>query len=227
MNRRLGGLFGRSPFGPIHEHMSKVHACVEHLVVLVEALGAGDWDECRHQAKAVARTEQEADAVKQSIGSCLTKSIFASVARSEIMTLLRAQDAVADRCRDVGHLLTLRRVGVPDFLFEPFVEYVAQVQETVGGLAAVTHDLVRLADDGDTGGDGSSLSTAVDVVYQRYRRALELQEGLQARMFDGEHELDEMTVVVLFDVVGRLGEMAAAAERASDAVRSWVGQASA
>ena len=41
----MASLFGRSPFSPLQEHMTRAHAGVQHLIPLVEGMIAADFDQ--------------------------------------------------------------------------------------------------------------------------------------------------------------------------------------
>jgi len=222
MMKRIGGLFGRSPFGPLHEHMAKVQECVERMPELVDRFLAADWETCRRQAKVISRVEHEADTIKQSIRSHLTKSIFSSVERSEILMMLKTQDAVADRCEDVGYLLVMRKTPFPAFLTDHFVKLTALVKETADRLAEVTRDLHHLYDDSGTREDTQRILDKIDKIHVVEHQADEIEDDLRLKLFERESEVDPVTIIILLDIFTRMGDIADAAENVSDAVRSWI-----
>ena len=50
-------LFGRSPIGPMQQHMAKSHECAANLVPLFQAITAEDWERVEQIQKEMARLE--------------------------------------------------------------------------------------------------------------------------------------------------------------------------
>ena len=60
-------LVGRSPIGPMQEHMKAVVACAREVVPLIEAMAAGDDEAVRSRRAEIDRLEHEADDIKNQI----------------------------------------------------------------------------------------------------------------------------------------------------------------
>ena len=90
-------LFGRSPIGPMQQHMAKAHECAANLLPFIEASMAGDWSQAEQIQQQMARLEQEADKLKKDVRLNLPKSLFLPVPRSDLLELLSVQDKVANR----------------------------------------------------------------------------------------------------------------------------------
>ena len=63
----LGGPFGRSAFGPLHEHITRVVDCVEVLPELVGHFVEGDHGVCIESAGRISELESKADLIKNEI----------------------------------------------------------------------------------------------------------------------------------------------------------------
>ena len=220
--KRIGGLFGRSPFGPLHEHMAKVQECVEQLPETVNHFLEKDWGRCKKRAAVISRIEHEADKIKQSIRSNLTKSIFSSVERSEILMMLKTQDAVADRCEDVAYLLTMRQTPFPEFLKDAFYNLTKIVKETTDSLAGVTRELHRIYDESGTQEDAREILARIDHIHEIEHKADEIEDALRLKLFEREDEVDPVTIFILLDIFLKVGHIADAAENVGDAIRSWI-----
>ena len=220
--KRIGGLFGRSPFGPLHEHMAKVQECVEKLPVTVALFLDNDWEHCKKNAQIISRIEHEADKIKQNIRANLTKSIFSSVERSEILMMLKTQDAVADRCEDVAYLLTMRKTPFPDFLKKPFAELAKIVKQTTDSLAGVTRELHRIYDESGTKEDTEEILNRIDQIHEIEHKADEIEDALRIKLFEREKEVDPVTIFILLDIFLKVGHIADAAENVGDVIRSWI-----
>ena len=63
----LGNLFGRSPIGPIQEHMQIATEAAEHLPELIQAAADNDWTRAKEIHKAIIASEKEADKLKKKL----------------------------------------------------------------------------------------------------------------------------------------------------------------
>jgi uncharacterized protein Yka (UPF0111/DUF47 family) len=54
-------LFGRSPIGPMQQHINKAHECAANLVPFFEAVMAEDWARVEAVQQEMVRLENEAD----------------------------------------------------------------------------------------------------------------------------------------------------------------------
>lgn len=220
--KSIGGLFGRSPYGPLHEHMAKVQECVEKLPAAVTFFLNKEWEECRKKAAIISNIEHEADTIKQSIRANLSNSIFSPVKRSEILLMLKTQDAVADRCEDVAGILTMRKTPFPEFLNEDFLLLVERVVETTNLLTETTRNLVKLSEESGTQEDKNLILDQIAQIHEVEHKADVLEGRLKAELFEQEDFVDPVTVIILLDLFKMVGHIADAAENVSDAIRCWL-----
>jgi hypothetical protein len=194
--RPIGGIFGRSPFGPTHEHVLKVLQCIELLPSLIDAALAGDREAAARAAGDIRRLEVEADEVKKAIRSQFTTSILAAVSRGELMSLVKAQDDVADECDRFAFELSVRATRFPDFLAEDVRALVSRIVSTRGPLVEVS----RILD--ESGGRPSSDAAArVDALLEDARRSVDDAEPIYDRLlralFAREADLPPLDVVFI------------------------------
>ena len=78
-------LFGRSPIGPMQQHIAKAHECAANLVPFFEAIMAEDWAKVEQVQQEMSRLEHEADKLKKSVRLHLPKSLFLPVPRSDLL----------------------------------------------------------------------------------------------------------------------------------------------
>jgi predicted phosphate transport protein (TIGR00153 family) len=142
MVRSILQLFGKSPFGPVQSHMRKVHECASQVKPLFDALLAGDIARIEEVSKRLSALEHEADEIKNEIRANLPKSIFLPVDRRDLLALLAVQDAIADQAEDLGILLRMRPLEVPDSLRD-------LLQKLVAKATVVPDEADRLMDELD------------------------------------------------------------------------------
>ena len=97
----LGNLFGRSPIGPIQEHMQIADQAAQLLPDLIRATAADDWDTAK-DAQGNRSAESAADKLKRSVRRNLPKSLFLPVPRSDLLELVSIQDQVANTAKDIA-----------------------------------------------------------------------------------------------------------------------------
>lgn len=138
-------LFGKSPFGALVQHTTKVHECVELVRPLIDALLNEDFARILELQDQMSRTEYEADVVKTEIRESLTKSVLLAVSREDLSRFLAYQDDVADAAEDFAVVLSLRETRVHDDLKEELRAFSEQVIKVSEQMLEMAHDLMRLA----------------------------------------------------------------------------------
>jgi len=111
--KKIGGVLGRSPVGALREHMAKVMECLEVFKEAQLSYINGCFDLSSEHAGKIANLEHEADLIKESIKRSISRSIFASVSRGDMLSLVHKSDDIADACQDVVRFLTLHQMTIP------------------------------------------------------------------------------------------------------------------
>lgn len=127
--KKIGGLFGRSILGPLREHMAKVEDCLEVFRKTVGEYVEGKFGSIQKFSKKISVLEHEADIIKIGIGRSLSKSIFASSMRSDILDLIHKEDDISDACEDVVKFMSLHQVKMPRELSRRFLSLTNKVAE--------------------------------------------------------------------------------------------------
>jgi predicted phosphate transport protein (TIGR00153 family) len=217
--RNIGGLFGRSAWGPLWEHLEKAKECMNLLGVSIDEFIKGDVHKLHELADKVAKHEKEADVIKENIRLRLSRSIFSSVERSEIMAWLRQQDGIADSCEDAVKLVSLRKTEVVKDVEAPLRKLFSRVELMADELikavkifgeidiSEVTkeqiHELNKLVDDIQKGKDD------VDSLQMDFLRAV----------FNAEDRMDPVSIFFLRDIADKIARIADRIENVSDIIR--------
>lgn len=217
--RLIFGLFGRSPFKPLHDHMMKVKECTSLIKPLFNALIEGDLEEIRRIAQEVSKTEHEADKIKNEIRSHLPKSIFLPVAREDILVFLREQDAIADATEEVALFLTLRKLRIHDGIKGPLMELVEKVLDTSDTAAKATSEIHLLFEAAFKGKEKERVLSIISEVERKKWEADMARLSFARSLFKVEKELDPTTVYLLLEISSGLRRIAHHAENACDYLR--------
>jgi len=222
--RTIGGIFGRSAYGPLYEHMLKVQDCLSMLLPMMQAFTMGEWKEVRRMAEEIHNREGEADVIKNEIRRSLSLSIFTSVERGEILLTLKAQDDICDGCEEVARLLEIRRTPAPDELDASFIKLTQQVAK-VGTLAV---DIVRRLQGWEEGSHSvSDVQAVVDMIDQLQHQehlSSKLEQSALCSIFEHENKTDAVSLIFLMRIVEQLGEISASAENTADCIERMIGK---
>ena len=79
MGNYISRIFGKSPVGPIQEHMNTCYGCSKQLVTFFAHVVADDWDAAEATRSRIVELENEADDLKKQIRAQLPKSLLMPV----------------------------------------------------------------------------------------------------------------------------------------------------
>ena len=219
MFRSVFELFGRSPFGPMQEHMQMAQKCVDLLAPMIQRVVAGDWDEVKTISKEVYHFEQEADQIKNDIRNHLPKSLFMPVDRRDLLDILHSIDAIADSVEDVAASLQLKLLQLPEEIAEPLRDLTDRAVETARHAGQILDELDTIVRASFSGPEAEKvlgmieevgrLEHVTDIAQQRFvRNTLELEDSLKP-----------LDIMMWLKVSQEIGNLANNAERVADKLR--------
>ena len=212
----LGSLFGRSPIGPIQEHMQIANEAAEHLPELIQASADNDWDRAKAVYKAIAEAEKEADKIKRSVRRHLPKSLFLPVPRSDLLQLVSIQDAVANTAKDFASVVMGRDLRFPDKLFPGVMDLTANCVACCQQALASIQELDELLEVGFTGREVKRVEAMLKELDKLERRTDKQQFDLRRKLYRLEAELSPVDVMFYYRAIALLGSLADAAENVGD-----------
>lgn len=205
-------LFGRSPIGPMQQHIAKAHECAAGLLPFFRAVIAEDWAQVEQVQQDMVRLEQEADRLKKNVRMHLPKSLFLPVPRSDLLELLSVQDKVANRAKDIVGLMLGRRMRIR-CRYRARCSPMCSARWTpaprrCGWSTNSTNcsDRLRRARDqpgGEHGGGTRAIENDTDRIQVEVRREL----------FRLESELPPVDVMFLYQIIEWIGDVADRAQR--------------
>ena len=215
----LAGLFGRSPFKPMQQHMDIVARCAAEIPAIVAATERGDREAILELKERIFALEGEADRAKNEIRSHLPKSLFMPVDRRDLLEILHAQDSIADMAQDVAGFLILKQARVPESFGDLLGRYAARVVAAVEKCREAINELDELL---ETGFRGRSVERVEEMITELGRIETETDDigmDLTARLFDVEAELTPGTFFLWHEVIQKIGDIADFAEDVGDRLR--------
>ncbi len=209
----LSGIFGKSPVGPLQEHMEKIVTCVDELIPFTEAVLNDDHEaRAKHQRRVVA-IENEADALKKELRLRLPSSLFMPIDRRDVLEVLTMQDMVAGSARNVAGLIVGRDMRIPDSMKDGYKNLMRRCVDA----CHQAHDAIRELDELIETSFGKierkrvgKLLMKLDTIEQETD---EQQIVLRRQLFELENELHPVNVMFLYKVIDSTGEIADRAQR--------------
>ncbi len=212
-------LFAKSPFKPLQEHMDVVLRCVRQAGPLFAALCEGDAQALRAAWQEIDRLEGEADRLKNDLRAHLPKRLMLPVDRRDLLEILDLQDSIADRLQDVGGLLVEREMPVPEAMRERLLELVSAVERTCEHAALVIQSLDELVEIGFRGREADRVAHEIDEIGSLEGETDRLQAELVRELFRLEDELGPVSVMLWYQMIGWIGNLADGAEKVGNRLR--------
>ncbi|TLX54509.1 TIGR00153 family protein [Stutzerimonas nosocomialis] len=206
-------LFGRSPIGPMQQHMTKAHECAANLVPFFQAAMDEDWERVEQIQKEMARLENEADKLKKSVRQHLPKSLFLPVPRSDLLDLLSVQDKIANRAKDIAGLMLGRCMTVPQGLQPEMLAFVQRSVEASAQALKAMKELDSLLETGFSGREVILVEQMVEELEEIERDTDRMQVTVRRALFKLEKDLPPVDVMFLYKIIEWVGDVADRAER--------------
>ena len=212
-------LFGQSPFTALQEHMLVVQECAHEVQPLIESLVAGDQAEVERRKTRIFELEADADRIKHALRASLPKSLFMPVDRRDLLEVLLLQDTIANVAQDIAGLLIERKMTIPDFLRDPLIVLTARCVDTVDHSAKVIGELDEMLAIGFRGREVDRVDEMLTELNIIEDETDELGIALARALFDHEDELKPVSVMMWYQIIEWVGDLADYAEKVGDHLR--------
>ncbi len=220
----LKNLFGRSPFGPLQEHMEKACECASEVPALFAALIAGDREALERQRKLVVDLESECDLIKNELRAHLPRKLFMPVDRRDLLEILDHQDSIADVSEDIADLLCDRRWDVPEAMRGPLTDFVTSAVATTVAARDVMRNLDELVATGFAGPDVILVEKAIGEVLDLENKADEAENEVTRILFRNEESMSAVSVILWLRIFEWVGDLADYPKKVCNRLRLLVAQ---
>ncbi len=212
----IGSLFGRSPIGPIQEHMQMANEAAQHLPELIQASADDDWKRAGEIVKAIGEAEADADKLKRNVRRNLPKSLFLPVPRTDLLALVSIQDQVANAAKDVAGIIIGRHMRFPEKLQPGLLELTETCVAACQKALTAIQELDELLEVGFTGREVKRVEGMLKELDKLERRTDKQAFALRAKLFKLESELPPVDVMFFYRALTLLGGLADNAEKVGD-----------
>lgn len=215
----IASLFGHSPFKPVQKHMAVVAECVAEVPTLFEALIANDKAAIEKAKDVIFAKEHEADAIKNDLRAHLPKSMFMPVDRRDLLDLLGMQDSIADTAQDIAGLLVERDMQVPPGMADDLRQLVARCVDAVNQAGVIIAELDELVETGFGGREAETVAGMIEKLNLIEDDTDKLGMALSRALFAQEDSLKPVAVIIWYELVQWIGDLADYAEKVGDRLR--------
>jgi len=206
-------LFGRSPIGPMQQHIAKAHECAASLVPFFQAVIMEDWERVEQVQQEMTRLENEADKLKRNVRIHLPKSLFLPVPRSDLLELLSVQDKVANRAKDIAGLMLGRQMTIPQPLQPMILAFVQRVVDASEQALTAMNELDEILETGFGNREVNRVTAMIEVLEDIEQDTDRMQIEARRALFKIEKDLPPVDVMFLYTILEWIGDVADRAER--------------
>jgi predicted phosphate transport protein (TIGR00153 family) len=207
------GIFGRSPFKPVQDHMQLCYRAAALVEQLLIQSSAQNWTEVRNVQQQIVELERQADESKRDIRIHLPRGFFLPVARAELLDLLTRQDKIANKAKDIAGLMIGRKMSFPPDTLDSVTEFArASIAACELALDAVGEfdDLIAA---GFRGAQARRVEKMISALDESETISDDAQVTVRAQLHVLEKDLHPVDVIFLYRVIDRIGELADNAQR--------------
>ena len=206
-------LFGRSPIGPMQEHIAKAYECAAKLIPFFQAVMAEDWERVEQVQQEMVRLEKEDDKLKRDVRIHLPKSLFLPVPRSDLLELLSVQDKVANRAKDIAGLMLGRQMSIPQQLQPIIMPYVQRTVDACEQALTAMNELDEILETGFGNREVARVTAMIEELEDIEHDTDRMQIEVRRNLYKIEKELPPVDVIFLYTIIEWIGDVADRAER--------------
>lgn len=220
--RSVLGIFGKSPFRPLHTHAETSGKAVKKVNEALVAYCDGDYERVNHLVEEISELEHDADKIKQSIRKALTGSIMLPVNVNDLLLFLKPQDYIADNAQLTAYWLSIRQCDIPDDVKEALIALMDTVMATIDKYELLVDTLADLLELSFSKRETDGALALVDAVGMLEHTGDVADTHAKTVIFKYESELGGAGVYHLIELVNKISSIADSADSAADRLRSML-----
>jgi predicted phosphate transport protein (TIGR00153 family) len=218
----LANLLARNPLPKVGDLMLEVMRTSDRVEDLIELLAKGDQAGVERLAKEISAMEGKADDAKNAARSKMPVRLLMPVDRRDVLKLISEMDAIADCAEDVGVLLTIRPLTVPEGMKSVLQLFVQSVLDTVREAAKLIDLIDDLVESGFSGPPAEQVLEQSAILGRAEHEADKIQDQCARVLFKEEDNMPPTAVFMWTKVLNKIGDMANHAENVGDQFRLFV-----
>jgi len=201
----LANLLARNPLPKVGDLMAEVIRTSDGVQELIELLARGDQAEVERVAKEISALEGKADDAKNAARSKMPVRLLMPVDRRDVLKLISEIDAIADCAEDVGVLLTIRPLTVPEDMKPVLNLFVDRVLETIREAAKLIDLIDDLVESGFAGPPAERVLEQAAILGRAEHEADKIQDQCAKVLFKHEESMPPAAVFMWTKVLNKIG----------------------
>jgi len=215
-------MFAKSPFKPLRDHMDKVIESIAPLKDFFEALHEKNFSKVEELQQQISLAEEEADTIKNEVRNHLPRNIFMPINRRDLLEMLDMQDTIADVAQDIANLLNLRRMSLPEGLYQEVIQFVEKAQSVCHMAHGLSQEFGDVLESGFGRHQIKKLLKMIDQVSIAETEADDLEDTLVRKMFEVEDKMKPVDVVFWYEIFEWIGDLADYSKKTGNRLRLMI-----
>lgn len=205
-------MFGPSPIRPIEQHIHKAYTCAKQLAPFLDAILQQNWNAAHEHHLKIINLEKEADDIKRELRLHLPTGLFLPVARTDLLELLKTQDVLANKSKDIAGLIMGRKMQIPKELAPYLQNFLIRCLDAAKQACKAINELDELL---ETGFRGNEVKLVEDMILTLDAIEKDCDDQLallRSQLFLIEKQLPPLDAVFLYQLLQWIGDLADAAQ---------------
>jgi predicted phosphate transport protein (TIGR00153 family) len=135
------------------------------------------------------------------------------VSRVDLLEMLRLQDMVANKAKDIAGLMLGREMEVPASISDDMIEYASRAIEAARQACTAINELDELFESGFRGAEVRLVESMIKRLDEIEKQNDQQQIKLRASLFAIEDDLNPVKVVFLYRIIDWIGDIADLSQR--------------
>lgn len=204
----LFNVFAPSPIKPLEQHMRKVDQCARQLQPFFEAVLKQEWANANRIKDKIVHMEHEADKLKRHLRLNLPSGVFLPVSRTDLLEVLRAQDAIANKAQHIAELIVGRQMTLPTILSKSILLFLHRALDASKQACTAINELDELLESSFRGSEVKIVEKMITTLDDIESDCDEKLSDIRNKIFKLEKEIPPIEVFFLYKLVQWIGDLA-------------------
>jgi len=206
-------MFAGAPVKPLQQHMEKVQLCVNELAPFFRAVINNDSESVARIQKNIHKLETEADELKHELRMNLPTSLFMPMPREQVLEIVRMQDKIANKAKDIAGVVAGRKMSIPEPVAELFVAFAERCIDASDQAKTCVNELDELVETGFRGREVASVQKMIAKLDKIEYETDKLEKQIRHALYAIEKEYPPIDMMFLYRIIDWTGELADIAQR--------------
>jgi uncharacterized protein len=209
----LWGVLEGSPFYLLQKHMRVSVQCSTLLDPFMLAACEGDWKQAHGYQQEAVKLELAADRLKNKLKLHMHKGLLLPVARSDLLSILTAQDNIANTTKDIIGIVYGRKMVFPVEVRTHIINFYRKSILACNKAREIVDEIDDLFQSGFSSRMIESTEAMIGLLDEIEEQTDVLQIEVRKALFDHESVMPPVDVVFLYQVIQDIGHLADWAQR--------------